>query len=157
MSVTQPYKKAKLFGFGENCVEALSHSVLVLKLINKAKLDQLANNLHKAAEACHSDGAVDVTVLVAYADLHTLCTNRFFTSILGLNKLNKAIVKLSYVFTDEHGRHHAVPHLDTPYLEKYFGSVAGVILPPVPIAGTHAERVVSILSELSRVPGDDHA
>ncbi|MGZ8301228.1 MAG: hypothetical protein ACXW2U_00840 [Telluria sp.] len=124
MSETQSYKKPTLFGFGENCVIALSRSILVLQLIDKAEIEKLADNLHEATKASNAEGAVDITVLVSYADLHALVLNGFFGACLGFDNFHDRSIELRYVFSDDQGRQHAIPHSQIPYFEKYVRSVA---------------------------------
>lgn len=119
MSVTQFYKNDKYLTPGENGVIALSRSILVLKLVNEAKIDEILNSLKEHARASYADGAVDITVLISYAELHALVTHLGHGALFSVDEFENIGVKVSYLFTDHQGGNHCIHHSVLHYFAKY--------------------------------------
>lgn len=124
MQVTQFYKNDKDLTPGKNGVVAISRSVFVLKLIGETKVDELFDSLKEHARASYADGAVDITVLIPYAELHALVPHLRHSAWFAGDDFENIGVEISYLFTDHQGSNHCIHHSSLRYIVKY-ASVAG--------------------------------
>lgn len=119
MSVTQFYKNDKSLPLGKNSVIALNRSLLRLQFVDQVKVEQNLDDLKEFAKACHANGAIDITVLISDADLHTFKLDFIKCACLDSKSFEHIGVKVSYLFADDQGRDLCVPHEMLPYFVKY--------------------------------------